>query len=49
MLPIDYEKKSSIREAYGKKLVELGAKNSNVVVLDADLSASTQTKFFAKE
>ena len=49
MLTIDYEKKSSIREAYGKKLVELGAKNSNVVVLDADLSASTQTKFFAKE
>ncbi len=49
MLTIDYEKKSSIREAYGKKLVELGSKNSNVVVLDADLSASTQTKFFAKE
>lgn len=49
MLTIDYEKKSSIREAYGKKLVELGAKNSNVVVLDADLSASTQTKFFARE
>ena len=25
------------REAYGKALVELGAKNKNIVVLDADL------------
>lgn len=38
----------SIREAFGKKLAELGAKYSNIVVLDADLSASTQTKFFAQ-
>lgn len=45
---VDYEIKKSIRESFGKKLVELGSKNPNVVVLDADLSASTQTKFFAK-
>ena len=44
----DYEVKKSIRESFGKKLEELGAKNPDVVVLDADLSASTQTKFFAK-
>lgn len=40
--------KVATREAYGKALLELGAKNSNVVVLDADLSGSTQTKFFAQ-
>ncbi len=37
------------REAYGATLVELGKTNPNVVVLDADLSGSTMTKFFAKE
>ena len=37
------------RVAYGKELLELGKINSNIVVLDADLSGSTQTKFFAKE
>lgn len=36
------------RDAYGQALVELGAKDSNIVVLDADLSGSTQTKHFAK-
>lgn len=35
------------RQAYGKKLIELGEKNPNVVVLDADLSCSTQTGQFA--
>ena len=49
MLAIDYSVKKSIREAFGKKLAELGVKNNNIVVLDADLSCSTQTKFFAKE
>ena len=48
MLAIDYESKKSIREAFGKKLAELGAKNKNIVVLDADLSCSTQTKIFAQ-
>lgn len=49
MLTIDYEVKKSIREAFGKALAELGDTNPNVVVLDADLSCSTQTKFFAKD
>ncbi|MBI2995753.1 MAG: transketolase family protein [Candidatus Melainabacteria bacterium] len=45
------EKKESIatRVAYGKALAELGRENTNIVVLDADLCSSTQTKFFAKE
>jgi len=39
----------STRDAYGLKLVELGKKNPDIVVLDADLSKSTMTKYFAKE
>ncbi len=37
------------REAYGQTLVELGRKNPDIVVLDADLSKSTLTHFFGKE
>jgi len=37
------------RDAYGKTLVELGRIYKNIVVLDADLSSSTRTKYFAKE
>ncbi len=37
------------RDAYGDVLVELGRKNKDVVVLDADLSGSTKTGKFAKE
>jgi transketolase len=40
---------ASTRETYGKTLVELGKQNKDVVVLDADLSPSTMTSFFAKE
>jgi transketolase len=40
---------ASTREAYGKALVELGKELSNLVVLDADLSPSTMTKYFARE
>jgi transketolase len=36
------------RDAYGKTLVELGKKDSNVIVLDADLSGSTRTAFFGE-
>ncbi len=39
----------SVRTAYGNTLVELGKKNKDIVVLDADLSCSTQTQLFAKE
>src|SRR5882672_2352831 len=37
------------REAFGKALLELGRQNKDIVVLDADLSKSTYTHFFAKE
>lgn len=36
------------RDAYGQALVELGASNDKVVVLDADLSKSTKTNDFKK-
>ena len=39
----------SLRDTYGKTLVELGKKNPDIVVLDADLRPSTMTKYFAKE
>lgn len=39
----------SVREAYGKALLDLGMENQDVVVLDADLSRSTMTAFFARE
>jgi len=39
----------SVREAYGKTLLDLGMENQDVVVLDADLSRSTMTAFFARE
>lgn len=40
--------KIATRVAYGDALVELGAKNDKVVVLDADLANATQTIRFAK-
>ncbi|HLB11760.1 MAG TPA: transketolase C-terminal domain-containing protein [Dehalococcoidia bacterium] len=40
---------ASTREAYGKTLVQLGRENPDIVVLDADLSTSTQTIYFARE
>lgn len=40
--------KLATREAYGQALVALGAKNNDIVVLDADLSKSTKTADFAK-
>jgi len=40
---------ASIREVYGKTLVELGRENRDIVALDADLCRSTMTQFFAQE
>lgn len=48
MLKNEIEIKSP-RKAYGQTLVELGRKNNDIVVLDADLSCSTQTNMFQKE
>ena len=41
-------KKIATRESYGNALVEVGAENPNVVVLDADLAAATKTGVFKK-
>ncbi|HXY73787.1 MAG TPA: transketolase family protein, partial [Dehalococcoidales bacterium] len=41
--------KASLRETYGKTLVELGQKNQDIVVLDADLSHSTMTHYFGAQ
>ena len=42
------DKKMATREAYGKALVEIGAENPNLIVMDADLSKSTKTGDFQK-
>ena len=43
------ENLKATRQSYGEKLAELGEKNKNIVVLDADLSAATKTSIFAKK
>ena len=43
------EEKIATRQSYGEKLAELGEKNKNIVVLDADLSTATKTEIFAKK
>lgn len=40
--------KMATRQAYGEALVEIGEKNKNLVVMDADLSKSTMTAAFSK-
>ena len=53
--PLDYraqnseKKPKAARDAYGDTLLELGKKNPDIVVLDADLSGSTKTSKFAKQ
>jgi len=42
-------KKIATRASYGNALVELGKKHADMVVLDADLAAATQTGIFKKE
>lgn len=39
----------STRKAYGEKLAELGEKNENIVVVDADLSKTTMTNIFREK
>lgn len=41
--------KKSTRQAYGEVLLELGKEKNNLFVMDADLSMSTYTCYFAKE
>lgn len=42
------KKPMATRNAYGEVLLELGQRQKDIVVLDADLSGSTKTKTFAK-
>ena len=48
MTTINLEKpeKKALRNQYGETLAALGETNPNIVVLDADLACSTQTKMF---
>ena len=41
-------KKIATRQSYGEALAELGKKNKDIVVFDADLSEATKTSIFAK-
>lgn len=43
------DEKKATRQSYGEALLELGKENSNIVVLDADVSTATKTDLFAKE
>ena len=42
-------KKVATRVGYAEALVELGKEHEEVVVLDADLAAATQTKVFREQ
>ena len=46
---MNLENTKATRQSYGEALKELGQKNENIVVLDADLSSATKTEIFAKE
>ena len=39
----------AMRDAFGKKLAALGATHPELVVLDADVSSSTKSSYFAKD
>ncbi len=46
---MNYDEKKASRQSYGEVLCELGEENSNIIVLDADLSTATKTEIFAKK
>ena len=46
---MDENKKIATRQSYGEALLELGKKNKDIVVFDADLAGATKTSIFAKE
>lgn len=43
------EEKIATRQSFGEELAELGEKNKNIVVLDADLAGATKTEIFGKK
>lgn len=45
---MNIDKKIATRQSYGEAVAELGERNENIVVLDADLSEATKTCIFAK-
>ena len=46
---LENKEKKATRQSYGEALENLGEKNQDVVVLDADLSGATKTNIFAKK
>ncbi len=46
---MEQAQKIATRDGYGKALLELGRKNKDVVVVDADLGDSTKAEHFGKE
>lgn len=46
---MDENRKIATRQSYGEALAELGEKNNDIVVFDADLSKATKTSIFAKK
>ena len=46
---MNIDKKIATRQSYGEALAEIGERNKNIVVLDADLSEATKTCIFAKK
>ena len=46
---MNLENLKATRQSYGEKLAEIGEKNNEIVVLDADLSCTTKTSVFAKK
>lgn len=45
---MNIDKKIATRQSYGEKLAELGEKNDNIIVFDADLAGATKTSIFKK-
>ncbi len=45
-MKIDKTKKTSIRKTFGETLAQVGELNEKIIVMDADLACSTQTKIF---
>ena len=46
---MNLDKKIATRQSYGEELAKLGEENSEIVVLDADLSTATKTEIFAEK
>ena len=46
---MNIDKKIATRQSYGEAVAELGERNEDIVVLDADLSEATKTCIFAKK